>query len=193
MKPFSAVLVAALVLTSTAPAWAAKAITDADLAQLKIGQTTYHDVVARFGPPVSTERSSDGVQVIVYAVVRTHIKAASYLPIVGLFAGGATAASSTETFVFDGNGVLQRVFTSDTAIDCGTLGGCAGVAPAASARETYASREAPAPAPVHDPVPSVTSAYDAAAVAPPPAPAKPARPARANCIRVLTDPGQSAC
>src|SRR6185437_14511780 len=119
-----------------------------------------------FGRPVTTERSSDGTKKVSYSVVKTHVKASTYVPVVGLFTGGAVGTSTTDTFEFNSAGVLTKIETSDTAVQCKVFGGC-GSAP--GGRPAAAAESAPAPA-------SAAPAAVAAAK-PPPTVLEPSAPA----------------
>ncbi|HZZ32389.1 MAG TPA: hypothetical protein VFE10_10385 [Phenylobacterium sp.] len=120
MKWFGIAAAAALMTASAATA----AITDEQIAGLKVGEATYSDVVAQLGRPSSVETSSDGSKTVTYSVSKTHLKAATFVPIVGLFAGGAKADTATDRFEFGADGVLAKVSTSTTHVNCGTWGGC---------------------------------------------------------------------
>jgi len=88
------------------------------------GVDTINTVVAKLGRPNSTENNSDGTVTIRYARVRTHIKGASFVPIVGLFAGGATGTTTTKSFTFGSDGLLKSYASGDYRADCSTFGGC---------------------------------------------------------------------
>lgn len=94
-----------------------------DAAQFRIGVATVADVEARLGAPQTTETDENGVSAIRYAQTRTHVKPASFVPIVGLFAGGATGDTSVVTYKFKG-GVLSGVETSETKVTCRATGSC---------------------------------------------------------------------
>jgi len=99
-------------------------ITDEQLSSLNVGVTTYDQVIATLGRPVTTETSSDGSRAITYSVVKTHVKGATYVPIVGLFAGGATGHTVVDRFEFGPTGLLSKILTSETNVDCGVWRGC---------------------------------------------------------------------
>lgn len=105
-------------------ALAADWITEDQVAALKVGVSTYDEVVAEFGKPMIVESSSDGGRAITYSKVGTHVKAVSFVPIVGLFAGGAKGKSSTRRFEFDKDGKLTKTASSDSNIECHAFGGC---------------------------------------------------------------------
>lgn len=198
MKTLARILPLAATLGLASAAWAAKPITDDDLAALKLGTTTYDEVVARFGKPVQLERSSDGTRTLTYTMIKTHTKLATFVPVVGLFAGGAKGSVVTDRFSFGPDGRLSNVWASDAEIECGIFGGCG------SAGQAQAS--APLPASVSTPPqtvavaapPAPLQAVSTPSAAPPPAPAAApvkaaAAKSKAGCIRVLSDPSQNNC
>ena len=77
-------------------------------------------VTAKLGDPSSVEASSDGTRTALYMVTRMHVKAASFIPYVGLFAGGAKARTSVKTFTFDEHGILKSFSSSTTGTNCHT-------------------------------------------------------------------------
>jgi len=81
-------------------------VKDTALSQFRKGQTTEADVVKALGPPQSTMTSSGGGRVISYVGMHAQTKAATFVPIVGLFAGGASSHVSVVTFTFDRDGKL---------------------------------------------------------------------------------------
>ncbi len=64
------------------------------------GVATYEDVVASFGSPSTDTASSDGSRTIIYVSVRSHVKAVTLVPIIGLFVGGAKSTTTTVSFTF---------------------------------------------------------------------------------------------
>jgi hypothetical protein len=142
---------AALFTASAAPA--APAITDEQLASLKIGATTYSEVVAKFGRAQTVESSSDGSKILTYSVMRTHVKGATFIPIVGLFAGGASSTVVVDRFEFRPDGTLSKMTTSDTAVQCKIFGGC-GSAPDAPLHTSVASTPTTTEAPSGAPIPA---------------------------------------
>ncbi|MDE2403924.1 MAG: hypothetical protein KGM17_04300 [Sphingomonadales bacterium] len=65
-----------------------------------IGIATIKAVVSKLGRPNYTLNSSDGSVILSYVSIRGRVKGASFIPIVGMFAGGATGKASTKTFTF---------------------------------------------------------------------------------------------
>lgn len=116
--------VAALLGSLVAAAAFAAPITDDQLASLRVGVTTYDEVVTQFGRPVTVETTSDGSRTIIYTVTHARAKVATFVPVVGMFAGGAKGSTHVQRFEFDPKGVLSKVSTSDTSIECGIWSGC---------------------------------------------------------------------
>lgn len=162
----TAAFAAALVMSSAAWAGSKNKLTDEDVAKLQIGSTMYSEIVEKYGKPMQTEMSSDGSRVLVYSVSRTRLKATTFVPVVGLFAGGAKADVTTQRLQFGPDGKLSNVVSSATHVDCGVWGGCSGsgVAPMGGA---MSAAPAPAPAPASAP----------ATAAPAPTPTPPTQPA----------------
>jgi hypothetical protein len=90
-------------------------------AQFQPGVTTAHEVIAILGPPVTETVDSTGVRTIGYASIHAHAKAASFIPIVGLFAGGAVGKSSSVYFTFGPDGILRSYTSQSTRVDCGAV------------------------------------------------------------------------
>ncbi len=127
-----ALVVAAISFASIPCAAAPKAITADQVAAFKPGVANYADVVRAFGRPMTVTTRSDGTTVIAYSVIRDSVKAATFVPVVGLFAGGAKASMSYASFVFGADGVLQSSETSDSKFDCSTrlfAANCSSVTP----------------------------------------------------------------
>ena len=87
------------------------------MATMEKGKTTYPEVIARLGKPMVDTISGDGGRVTIYSFSKSQIKGATFIPIVGLFAGGMKVEGNVVTFTFDANGVLKDYTSSDTHID----------------------------------------------------------------------------
>lgn len=72
------------------------------------GVTTYKDVVGTYGLPQTDMTLPDGTRQIIYVHSDVQLKAATFVPLVGLFAGGADTTTNTTTFVFGPDELLQR-------------------------------------------------------------------------------------
>jgi outer membrane protein assembly factor BamE (lipoprotein component of BamABCDE complex) len=90
------------------------------LDQFHEGTTTEADVTKALGPPQGRNVSSDGTHQLVYVYMHAHAKGASYIPVVGLFAGGAKGNSTAVRFDFDSSGKLTHYAANQTATDVNT-------------------------------------------------------------------------
>lgn len=97
---------------------AATTVAPAAVEPFAIGATTEQIVMERLGKPNSTTAMGDGTRILVYVSSKTRVKGASYVPIVGLFAGGAKSHVVVRTFSFGPDGVLRNYSTTDTSADC---------------------------------------------------------------------------
>lgn len=116
-------VVAAFLVLALAGSAAAKVTAD-DAAQFKVGTATLSEIEHKLGKPQATTTNSDGTVVITYVSLRTHVKGATFVPVVGLFAGGASAQMDTVAFTFGPDGVLKSTSTSATDEHCKVIGGC---------------------------------------------------------------------
>jgi hypothetical protein len=82
-------------------------IDPAKVATFKPGVTTYEDVKAAMGEPTSTFLAQDGSRTVAYGYSQVRTNPATFVPIVGLFAGGADVHTETTTFRFGPDGVLK--------------------------------------------------------------------------------------
>jgi hypothetical protein len=118
------IVIAMAALAATTSIAAARTVTGADAAEFKVGVTTLADVEGKLGKPQSVSTLSDGTSVIVYMAMKSHAKAAIFIPVVGLFAGGATAHSSMVSFTFGPDGKLTSTSSNETNANCSALGKC---------------------------------------------------------------------
>jgi len=82
-------------------------VKESTAAQFQNGVTTEADVVRDLGPPQGVTSGSDGKRLLVYSGMHAQVKGATLIPIVGLFAGGATTQVSTVVFTFGQDGKLE--------------------------------------------------------------------------------------
>jgi outer membrane protein assembly factor BamE (lipoprotein component of BamABCDE complex) len=84
------------------------------------GVTTEDQVIAKLGKPDTRERLDDGTRIDKYTYVHASPKAVNFVPVVGLFAGGANGKSTTVRFTFDQNGLLKSYSTEVSNVDVRT-------------------------------------------------------------------------
>ena len=107
---------------------------EAAISQIKTGVTTKEDVRKLLGKPNSVGKGSgsfpggtmptgnpaapltlnSSYEVWSYSHISVETDAATFIPIIGLFAGGATSSVSSVTICFDDKGVAQYVQTSES-------------------------------------------------------------------------------
>lgn len=83
-------------------------ITDAQIDAFQDGHTTAADVVRALGPPTTDVRDSTGLHILGYSAVRSQVSGATFVPIVGMFAGGASGQTRTVMFTFDKTDTLTK-------------------------------------------------------------------------------------
>jgi hypothetical protein len=107
-------------------------VKESTLTQFKAGVTTEIDVIKALGPPQTNMSNSDGTKSIMYVYAHSQVKGQSFIPVVGLFAGGATAQSNVVTFDFDQSGILKayRSSANTTDVNTGIVGGNSSTPPA---------------------------------------------------------------
>src|SRR6185295_3625413 len=84
--------------------------------QFKPGVTTEQDVVAVLGQPQTEMDAPDG-HWLIYTGMRARVKATSFIPLVGLFAGGAHSELDSVKFCFGSDGKLTHVDNSHYSAD----------------------------------------------------------------------------
>lgn len=87
-------------------------VTDDNLTTLKPGETTEAQVVQMFGPPTVRTRQADGTVLLAYSHVDMRIRPATFIPFVGLFAGGSDTQTSSVALRFGPNGKLLDTTSS---------------------------------------------------------------------------------
>ena len=87
-------------------------VTTAQASQFKVGVSTEAQIVAALGEPNSTSTHVDGSSTISYIHTQAHANAASYIPVVGLLAGGTSGTNNTFAFDIDPHGVLSGMSSS---------------------------------------------------------------------------------
>jgi hypothetical protein len=82
--------------------------------RFKEGVTTEAEIVQRLGPPTSVH-VGQGLRWISYAGTQYQLKPASFIPIVGAFAGGADVQVSVATYEIDQAGRLVKIVYSGSS------------------------------------------------------------------------------
>jgi hypothetical protein len=100
---------AAAVAVLTACTTVGTQVEQADVDRFQKGTATPADVIAKLGKPQETGHKDNGDTTLSYVYMKGSPKAATFIPVVGLFAGGADMHSTRVTFEFDPAGRLLTV------------------------------------------------------------------------------------
>jgi outer membrane protein assembly factor BamE (lipoprotein component of BamABCDE complex) len=92
-------------------------IDQAKLSQIKTAQTTKQDVIKLIGSPDQITTDGFGNTTFMYQYVRASTKPASFIPIVGAFAGGVNVQNEFAIINIDSNGIVRNMITSLGAND----------------------------------------------------------------------------
>jgi len=82
------------------------------------GTTTKDQVRSLYGEPTAVSLTDAGSEVWTYEYAHATANAASFVPIVGMFAGGSNVNKNEVVFIFDKNNVMQNytVHASQTEV-----------------------------------------------------------------------------
>lgn len=83
-------------------------------AQIQPGKTTKSEVRALAGEPSKTEFSDTGDETWEYTLMKSQVRGASFIPVIGLFAGGADVQTYSLTVRFRPDGVVKSVGHGET-------------------------------------------------------------------------------
>ncbi|CAN7597868.1 outer membrane protein assembly factor BamE [Pseudorhodoferax sp. LjRoot39] len=100
-------------------------VTDDQLTSLKAGETTKAQVLAMLGAPTMQMRLADGTSIVVYSYYEAKVRPATFIPVVGAFAGGSDSSTNTATLRFDAADRLIDTTSSSSAMGSG-MGAAAG-------------------------------------------------------------------
>lgn len=103
------------------------------IAQIKMGETTKEDIRRLFGQPTVTSRhsgtpfpaiagfpaQSPNFEIWNYTHANVDVSPVTFVPIVGLFAGGATSQHNSLTLTFDDKGIVRNIQTGQSQATTG--------------------------------------------------------------------------
>lgn len=93
----------------------------ATIDQIEIGVTTKDDVRDMVGYPTKVTFEECGDETWEYVLTKAQTRAASFIPIIGLFAGGMDTQMYTLTVRYDENGVVKKYGRGQTTGGAGSL------------------------------------------------------------------------
>ena len=76
--------------------------------QIEYGKTTKQEIWNMLGEPNGKKYGDGGREVWVYSYAQAQARPATFIPIVGFFAGGIDGSAKKLIFAFDEHGVLQK-------------------------------------------------------------------------------------
>jgi outer membrane protein assembly factor BamE (lipoprotein component of BamABCDE complex) len=114
------VLAAALLAAGCASAGNPKVAEFNPATQIEYGKTTKAEVRAMLGEPNGIKYGANGKEVWAYTYAQAQAKPATFIPIVGMFAGGFDSSAKKLVFVFDDKGVLQKEGSGEGQIQGGS-------------------------------------------------------------------------
>ncbi|MCX5888587.1 MAG: outer membrane protein assembly factor BamE [Deltaproteobacteria bacterium] len=88
--------------------------------QVEYGKTTKQEIQAMLGEPNGKSFGMNGREIWIYTYARAQAKPATFIPLVGLFAGGMDTSGKNLTFAFDENGVLQKQGSGEVQVQGGS-------------------------------------------------------------------------
>jgi YD repeat-containing protein len=89
-------------------------IDEATVNSLKKGESTVQDALMKLGQPNTRIVAGDGTTTLMYTYAESSVKAASFIPVVGLVAGGTDVSVTSTTLKFDAQGKLIDVTRMDS-------------------------------------------------------------------------------
>ncbi|MFZ3141170.1 hypothetical protein [Polaromonas sp.] len=106
MKTLLIALIVATVLAGCASSGVQ--VSQAAATQFREGVSTEADVVAKLGKP-NMVTISGNVRTIAYNGIQYETKAATFIPIVGLFAGGSDTSITTASYEIGQDGIVKKI------------------------------------------------------------------------------------
>ena len=111
MQTLCCVLLSILIFISGCTTAGNKQISESGtVAKIEEGKSTKADVKALVGEPTKVNFKDNGnTEEWEYVYKRGQVRPASFIPVVGWFAGGADMTGSTLTILFNNAGIVQKV------------------------------------------------------------------------------------
>jgi outer membrane protein assembly factor BamE (lipoprotein component of BamABCDE complex) len=91
------------------------------VAKIEEGKTTKAEVKTLVGEPTKVDFRGDNTEVWKYVYTRGQVRPATFIPVVGWFAGGVDQTGSTLTILFNKNGIVQKVGSGSISGGGGSL------------------------------------------------------------------------
>jgi hypothetical protein len=91
-------------------------VDEAQVKGFEKGRATSLEIIKALGTPTERSFASDGTSKITYTYAESQIRPATFIPIVGLFAGGSDTRHSAVVFEFNKEGILTDYASSEGVI-----------------------------------------------------------------------------
>ena len=88
-------------------------ISQAQLGQLKKGETTVEQAVYILGRPSGRTMLYDGSTMLTYVYIRAQARPETFIPLIGPLVGGADSYYTTASLTFGPDGVLKQYMSSE--------------------------------------------------------------------------------
>lgn len=92
------------------------------LAKISKGVTTQDEILAMYGKPQVKKTKENGLEVWEYHYVQTEVTAVTFVPVVGLFAGGANSKVDGIEVEFNADKVVNNYTTSTGSVKSQNFG-----------------------------------------------------------------------
>lgn len=122
MKKILPLMIFVLLLAACATAGSPSVKDQSRISQIKKNETTQDQIVELFGQPQVKKTKEDGTEVWEYAYVETAVTGATFIPIVGLFAGGANSKVDGIEIEFNRNNLVSKYATSTGEVQSQNFG-----------------------------------------------------------------------
>jgi len=88
--------------------------------KLTEGKTTMAEVKVMLGTPMSTSYTDGGLEVWTYEITHMSADAASYIPVVGMFAGSSSGTKKELVILFDEKEKVRKYKMNESAVKART-------------------------------------------------------------------------
>jgi outer membrane protein assembly factor BamE (lipoprotein component of BamABCDE complex) len=116
-----ALAIACIMFLSGCASFGSKQLTSSDIvSQIQVGQSTKSDVKKLLGEPMNVV-FVDTEEDWYYSYTRSTVRPASFIPLVGIFAGGSDMQTYNLTIRFNKDGVVQNVGKGEVKGGAGSI------------------------------------------------------------------------
>lgn len=123
---------------------------DARVSKIEKGKSTKADVEALVGKPTTVDFTEGGLEKWLYVYTTSQVRGSSFIPVVGIFAGGSDINMDSLTILFTKDGIVENVGRGKSS------GGGGGLQ---DSRGSSGLKEEPKPKPEPKPEPNSAGGY----------------------------------